>query len=102
MNHSHPIYHEWRLFTVNATTAATVIPRGVALLRLSQERYGSDALAVGKVLSQPTFWRWADLASLDSGKDCFSESEFKKLLRIARSYRLGKTTAQILEELIDE
>jgi hypothetical protein len=101
INHSHPIRHKWSFFTVNAPTV-TVIPRGVALLKLSEIRYGSEALADGKVLSQPTFWRWIDLAGVASGKDCFSESEFKRLARIARCYRMGKNTQQILEELINE
>lgn len=82
--------------------SVTVIPRGVALLKLSEIRYGAEALADGRVLSQPTFWRWIDLAGLPSKKDCFSEREFNKLAKIARFYRMGKSTQQILEELTDE
>lgn len=86
---------------MNAQTIA-VIPRGVALLKLSEIRFGSEALADGKLLSQPTFWRWIDLAGLPSKKDCFSESEFKRLSAIAVAYRRGLSTQQILEKLTNE
>ena len=80
----------------------TVIPRGVALLKLSEIRYGSDALTFGKVISQPTLWRWVDLLGLPSSQDCFTQSEFEQLSQIAVAYRRGKTTRQILEQLTNE
>ena len=82
--------------------ATVVIPRGVALLRLSEIRYGSDAIAIGKIVSQPTLWRWIDLLGLPSSQECFTQAQFDRLAEIAHAYRMGKTTQQILETLTNE
>lgn len=87
---------------MNATQAERLIPRNIALIRLSEIRYGTDAVSDGRLLSQPSLWRWCDLATVPSGKAEFTESEFNRLAAIAIAYRRGLSTQQILEKLTNE
>ena len=87
---------------MNAVRTERLIPRSVVLVRLSEIRYGNNALADGILLSQPTLWRWCDLAGIAARKFEFTGTEFDQLAAIALDYRRGKTTAKILERLIHE
>ena len=87
---------------MNAARVARLIPRTVALFRLSEIRYGIEAVSEGRLLSQSSLWRWCDLAEIATGKVEFTESEFNQLAAIAVAYRRGMKTQQILEELTRE
>lgn len=64
---------------------------------------------IPRKLSQPTLWRWLDLAGvarfqvLADGKrkqrKYFSQADFERVAIVAYGYRLGKTTLEIIEEL---
>lgn len=87
---------------MNAAQVERLIPRNVALVRLSEIRYGIEAVSEGRLLSQPSLWRWCDLAEIETGKVEFTESEFNQLAAIAVAYRRGLSTQQILEKLTHE
>ena len=87
---------------MNAVQAERLIPRNIALIRLSEIRYGAEAVSEGRLLSQPSLWRWCDLAEIATGKVEFTETEFNQLAAIAVAYRRGLSTQQILEKLTHE
>ncbi len=87
---------------MNAAQVERLIPRNTALVRLSEIRYGSEAVSEGRMLSQPSLWRWCDLAEIAAGKVEFTETEFNQLAEIAVAYRRGLSTQQILEKLTHE
>ncbi len=87
---------------MNAAQVERLIPRNVALVRLSEIRYGIEAVSEGRLLSQPSLWRWCELVEIEPGKVEFTESEFNQLAAIAVAYRRGFSTQQILEKLTHE
>lgn len=84
---------------MNAAQVERLVPRNIALVRLSEIRYGTEAVSEGRLLSQPSLWRWCDLAEIATGKVEFTETEFNQLAAIAVAYRRGFSTQQILEKL---
>lgn len=74
--------------------AELLIPRSMAAAELWRLRYE------GEGVSQPTLWRWCDLAGIPTGLDEFTPDQFEKLRIVALGIRQGKSKPEILEDLI--
>lgn len=75
--------------------AELLIPRSIASTELWRLRYA------GEQVSQPTLWRWCDLAGVPSGLEEFTPSQFQKLQIVATGLNEGKNQQEILEDLIN-
>lgn len=73
------------------------IPKNFLVKVLLIARYGfTPAL---KRISQPTFWRWGNLASVASDQSSFSYHEGQRLILVAQGFRQKKKPKEIRQEV---